>query len=94
MILAAVWKMSCRELRVEARRPIRKLCGLQEREGGRMDKGNYEGDEEIWSLLPKAVVLEVLNAVRVEWYQPRGLILQALSGPVLVTCSRQGCVLV
>ena len=38
MILAAVWKTSCRELRVKARRPFRKLCGLQEREGGRMDR--------------------------------------------------------
>ena len=93
MILAAVWKMSYRELRVEARRPIRKLCSLQER-GGRMDKGSYQGDEEIWILLPKAVVLKVLNAAGVEQYQPRGPMLQAVSGPFLVTCSRQGCLLI
>lgn len=59
-----------------------------------MDKGSYQGYEEICSLLPNAVVLEVLNAARAEWYQPRGPMLQALSGPFLVTCSRQGCVLV
>ena len=93
MILAAVWKMIYRELRVEARRPIRKLCSLQER-GGRMDKGSYQGDEEIWILLPKAVVLKVLNASGVEQYQPRGPMLQAVSGPFLVTCSRQGCLLI
>lgn len=70
--------MNCRALRVETGRPIRKLCGLQEREDGRMDKRDNQGDEEMWTLLPKAVVLVVLNAAGVEWHRPRGPTHQAL----------------
>lgn len=65
LVLAAVWRMRCGELRMEQGDQLGSYSGIQEREDGGLNKGGNKGDEKTWSILPRAALSAVLSAVRI-----------------------------